>query len=50
LLLVFHVTAAGEIVLGKELEAHKLIQANALKPWPFGTGLALKDWLEARKE
>jgi NADH pyrophosphatase NudC (nudix superfamily) len=50
LLLVFHVTAAGEIVLGKELEAHKLIQANVLKPWPSGTGLALKDWLEARKE
>ncbi len=50
LLLVFHVRAAGEIVQGKELEAHKLIQANVLKPWPFGTGLALKDWLEARKE
>lgn len=50
LLLVFHIITKGEIVLGKELEAYKLIPTDKLKPWPFGTGLAVKDWLEARQE
>ena len=49
LLLVFHLEAKGDIVLGKELEAHRLIPADKLKPWPFGTGIAVQDWLHARK-
>ena len=49
LLLVYHLTAEGDIVLGNELEAHRLISINKLKPWPFGTGIAVKEWLGARK-
>lgn len=49
LLLVFHLTAEGDIVLGKELQNHRLIPIEKLRPWPFGTGIALKEWLEARK-
>jgi hypothetical protein len=49
LLLVFHLSAMGDIVLGKELESHKLVPVNKLKPWPFGTGLAVQDWLRARE-
>lgn len=48
LLIVYHVIASGEIRLGSELEAYKQIPPHKLRPWPFGTGLAVKDWLEAR--
>lgn len=50
LLLVYHVIASGEIRLGSELEEYKRIPPEKLRPWPFGTGLAVQDWLEARKE
>jgi NADH pyrophosphatase NudC (nudix superfamily) len=46
LLLVFHVRASGPITLSDELEATKRIPKDKLKPWPFGTGLAVRDWLE----
>lgn len=49
LILAFYVKAEGEIVLGKELEEIKLISPEKLRPWRFGTGLAIKDWLETRK-
>jgi hypothetical protein len=45
LLIVFHVRVAGEVVLGDELEAYKAVPVARLKPWPFGTGLGLADWL-----
>jgi len=38
----------GEIVLGKELADLKIIPPDRLKPWPFGTGPAVKDWLARR--
>jgi NADH pyrophosphatase NudC (nudix superfamily) len=50
LLLVFHVVAVGDINMGSELEAYKRIPPEKLRPWPFGTGLAVKDWLEDREE
>lgn len=46
LLLVFHVRASGPITLSDELEATKRVPKDKLKPWPFGTGLAVRDWLE----
>lgn len=49
LILAFHVKAEGEIVIGKELDEIKLIRPEKLRPWRFGTGLAIKDWLEIRK-
>jgi NAD+ diphosphatase len=49
LILAFHIKAEGEILIGEELEEIKLIRPEKLRPWRFGTGLAIKDWLEARK-
>lgn len=50
LLLVYHVHAPhAEIALGTdELAAYKRIPIPELKPWPHGTGPALRDWLVAR--
>lgn len=49
LLLVYHLHASGDIRLGDELEAYKQIPVSNLRPWSFGTGLAVKDWLERQK-
>jgi NAD+ diphosphatase len=46
LILAFHVRASGPITLSDELEALKRIPKERLKPWSFGTGLAVRDWLE----
>lgn len=48
LILAFHVEAHGEPVLGDELAEYTLVPPERLRPWPFGTGLAVKDWLERR--
>jgi len=48
LLLVFHIVAHGEVVVGDELEEIRQVDPEKLRPWPFGTGPAVKDWLEAR--
>jgi NADH pyrophosphatase NudC (nudix superfamily) len=48
LILAYHVLARGEISLGDELERFKAIPIEKLRPWPFGTGPAVKDWLERR--
>jgi NADH pyrophosphatase NudC (nudix superfamily) len=47
-IIAYHVEAAGEIVLGEELEAFKRIEPAKLRPWPRGTGHAVRDWLERR--
>lgn len=49
LILAFHVRAAGEIVLGEELAEVRLILPERLRPWSFGTGPAVRDWLERSK-
>ena len=49
LILAFHIKAHGEIVKGEELDQIKLINPEKLRPWPFGTGLAIKDWLETKQ-
>ena len=45
LIIAYHVHAHGTIELGVELEAVKSVARDRLRPWPFGTGLAVKDWL-----
>ena len=54
LILAFHVKAApgAKVVLGGELDAYKRVPPHRLRPWPFGTGLAVRDWLlsEASRE
>ncbi len=50
LILAFHVRAQGEeIRLGEELESYQLLPPEEVRPWRLGTGPALKDWLERRK-
>ena len=48
IILVYHIRARGEITLGDELAAYKLVPPSQLQPWPLGTGPALKDWLDRR--
>jgi NAD+ diphosphatase len=48
LIIAYQVSAAGEIKLGDELAEIKSVPAAKLKPWPFGTGHAVRDWLERR--
>ena len=49
LILAYHVQVKGEIVLGEELAELKMVLPEKLRPWAFGTGYAVKDWLEKRK-
>lgn len=49
LIIAYHVPAAGTLTLGEELAAYRRIAPEKLKAWDFGTGLALRDWLEKRK-
>ncbi len=48
LIIAYHLTARGEVHLGDELEAFKSIPIEKLRPWPFGTGAAVKEWLARR--
>lgn len=48
LIVAYHVRATGEISLSPELEATKRIAVDRLRPWPFGTGHAVRDWLARR--
>lgn len=49
LLLAFHVRAApGEIRLNEELAEYRELDPGEVRYWPGGTGLAVKDFLEAR--
>ena len=48
LIIAYHIIATGEITLNEELAEFKLVTPQALRPWDFGTGLAVRDWLELR--
>ena len=50
IIITYHVKAMGEIKLGEELAEIKMVVPEDLKPWAFGTGPALKDWLSSRKD
>jgi NAD+ diphosphatase len=45
LIIAYYLTATGEMRLGDELAEIKMIPPQKLRPWPFGTGLAVRDWL-----
>lgn len=44
-IIAYHAECSGEITLNEELDDYKLLDRSKLKPWGFGTGLAVKDWL-----
>ena len=48
LIVAYHVRATGELVLGAELAGFKRVPVEKLRPWEFGTGLAVRDWLKGR--
>lgn len=48
LLITFHVIARGTVQLNEELIEYKLVPHAEVKPWPMGTGPALRDWLQQR--
>lgn len=48
LLITFHVIARGTVSLNEELIEYKLVPHAEVKPWPMGTGPALRDWLQRR--
>jgi NADH pyrophosphatase NudC (nudix superfamily) len=49
LILAFHVKARGDLELGEELADYRRVEIERLRPWPFGTGHAVKDWLDSRR-
>ena len=48
LIVAYHVRATGQVTLGEELADYKRVPPDKLRPWPMGTGHAVKDWLERR--
>lgn len=49
-ILAYHIRATGEVRLGEELIDYKRVPPEQLKPWPMGTGAAVRDWLAAQRE
>jgi NAD+ diphosphatase len=49
LIVAYHVKATGTVAVGDELEGYKAIEPGKLRPWPFGTGHAVSDWLARRQ-
>jgi len=47
-IIAYHVRAHGEIQTNEEIAGVKAVPPDKLRPWPLGTGLAVRDWL-ARK-
>jgi NADH pyrophosphatase NudC (nudix superfamily) len=50
LILAFHVRAEGTVVMGEELSEVRYVSPERLRPWSFGTGPAVKDWLDRRQK
>lgn len=49
LIIAYHVPAAGAVRLNEELADYRRIAPEKLRPWDFGTGLAVADWLARRR-
>jgi NAD+ diphosphatase len=48
-ILAYHIRASGAVALGEEIAEMRAISPDRLRPWSFGTGQAVADWLAARK-
>lgn len=49
-IIAYHIKASGEIKMDEtELAAYKLVDIDKLKPWAFGTGHAVNDWLLSQR-
>jgi NAD+ diphosphatase len=47
-IIAFHLRATGTIALGEEIAELRKVLPERLRPWPFGTGQAVADWLATR--
>ena len=47
-IIAYHIRAEGQIILGDELADYKRVPPHKLRPWPMGTGHAVRDWLAKR--
>jgi NADH pyrophosphatase NudC (nudix superfamily) len=47
-ILAYHLRATGTVTLGEEIAEMRAVAPERLRPWPFGTGQAVADWLSAR--
>jgi len=45
IIIAYHVVAEGTIRLNEELVEYKKLPAEQIRPWPAGTGYAVRDWL-----
>lgn len=48
IIIAYHVKAYGNIQLGHEIAATKLVPKNELIPWQYATGDAVRDWLKSQ--
>ena len=48
LIVAYHAFVEGDVELGDELATYKVVPADKLRPWPMGTGQAVKDWIVTR--
>ncbi len=44
-IMAYALKADGEVVLGDEIVEYRVVAKAKLRPWPFGTGHAVADWL-----
>lgn len=50
IIIAYHVVAGmGAMVLGDELAEVKVLPPEQVQPWSFGTGLAVRDWLNRNR-
>jgi NAD+ diphosphatase len=49
LIIAYHVPATGTVRLNEELADVRRVAPEKLRPWDFGTGLAVADWLKRRQ-
>jgi NAD+ diphosphatase len=48
IIMVYHIKAYGEIILSEELVDYRRYKDHEIKPWPMGTGQAVKAWQNKR--
>jgi NAD+ diphosphatase len=46
LIIAYAIEASGDIITGEELAEVKIVEPERIKPWAFGTGPAVSDWLK----
>lgn len=50
IIIAYHVRIEGEVSPGDEIADIKVVPVEKLRPWEFGTGPAVEDWLAARDD